>query len=121
MILRYVKSKADWWTNVAHYNRERIRRGATVDKTVCRKNHVLNGNRQTRNLHITKYINKTMKERTKFKQRQINFLEQKMHGLSLLQYLNQISENFWNQVSVAYCVSLCSGPRTAYRQANETS
>eukprot|EP00755_Sulcionema_specki_P011335 Sspe_Gene.7565::Locus_2570_Transcript_1_1_Confidence_1.000_Length_7081::g.7565::m.7565/K12856/PRPF8, PRP8; pre-mRNA-processing factor 8 len=32
MILRYVKSKADWWTNVAHYNRERIRRGATVDK-----------------------------------------------------------------------------------------
>ena len=38
MILRYVKMKADWWTNVAHYNRERIRRGATVDKTVCRKN-----------------------------------------------------------------------------------
>ena len=28
MILRYVKSKADWWTNVAHYNRERIRRGS---------------------------------------------------------------------------------------------
>lgn len=38
IILRYVKSKADWWTNVAHYNRERIRRGATVDKTVCKKN-----------------------------------------------------------------------------------
>jgi len=38
MILRYVKQKADWWTNVAHYNRERIRRGATVDKTICRKN-----------------------------------------------------------------------------------
>ncbi|UIZ20631.1 hypothetical protein KXD40_001180 [Peronospora effusa] len=38
MILRYVKSKADWWTNVAHYNRERIKRGATVDKTVCHKN-----------------------------------------------------------------------------------
>lgn len=38
MIMRYVKSKADWWTNVAHYNRERIRRGATVDKTVCKKN-----------------------------------------------------------------------------------
>jgi pre-mRNA-processing factor 8 len=38
MILRYVKSKADWWTNVAYYNRERIRRGATVDKTVCKKN-----------------------------------------------------------------------------------
>lgn len=33
-----MKQKADWWTNVAHYNRERIRRGATVDKTVCRKN-----------------------------------------------------------------------------------
>eukprot|EP01105_Mastigella_eilhardi_P006318 TRINITY_DN17931_c0_g1_i1.p1 TRINITY_DN17931_c0_g1~~TRINITY_DN17931_c0_g1_i1.p1 ORF type:complete len:2353 (+),score=674.91 TRINITY_DN17931_c0_g1_i1:30-7061(+) len=38
MILRCVKSKADWWTNVAHFNRERIRRGATVDKTVCKKN-----------------------------------------------------------------------------------
>lgn len=38
LILRYVKSKADWWTSVAHYNRERIRRGATVDKTVARKN-----------------------------------------------------------------------------------
>lgn len=38
MILRFVKSKADWWTNVAHYNRERIRRGATVDKTMCKKN-----------------------------------------------------------------------------------
>uniref|UniRef100_A0A1I8F895 JAB_MPN domain-containing protein n=1 Tax=Macrostomum lignano TaxID=282301 RepID=A0A1I8F895_9PLAT len=25
MILRYVKAKADWWTNTAHYNRERIR------------------------------------------------------------------------------------------------
>ncbi|KAL1925735.1 uncharacterized protein VTP21DRAFT_618 [Calcarisporiella thermophila] len=38
LILRYVKSKADWWTSVAHYNRERIRRGATVDKTVAKKN-----------------------------------------------------------------------------------
>ena len=38
IILRYVKSKADWWISVAHYNRERIRRGATVDKTVARKN-----------------------------------------------------------------------------------
>ena len=38
IILRYVKSKADWWTSVAHYNRERIRRGATVDKTVSKKN-----------------------------------------------------------------------------------
>ena len=38
MILRYVKAKADWWTSTAHYNRERIRRGAAVDKTVCKKN-----------------------------------------------------------------------------------
>ena len=38
MILRYVKSKADWWTTIAHYNRERIKRGATVDKTVAHKN-----------------------------------------------------------------------------------
>jgi pre-mRNA-processing factor 8 len=38
MILRYVKAKADWWTNIAHYNRERIKRGGTVDKTVVRKN-----------------------------------------------------------------------------------
>ena len=38
MILRYVKAKADWWTNATYYNRERIRRGATVDKTVVKKN-----------------------------------------------------------------------------------
>ena len=38
IILRFVKSKADWWISVAHYNRERIRRGATVDKTVAKKN-----------------------------------------------------------------------------------
>jgi pre-mRNA-processing factor 8 len=38
MILRYVKAKADWWTNVAHYSRERIQRGSTVDKTLCKKN-----------------------------------------------------------------------------------
>ncbi len=36
LILRYVKAKADWWTNVAHFNRERIRRGATVDKTAAK-------------------------------------------------------------------------------------
>jgi pre-mRNA-processing factor 8 len=36
MILRYVKAKADWYTNATHYNRERIKRGATVDKTVCK-------------------------------------------------------------------------------------
>lgn len=38
VIMRYVKSKADWWTNVTHFNRERILRGATVDKTVVKKN-----------------------------------------------------------------------------------
>ncbi|KYQ89964.1 hypothetical protein DLAC_08534 [Tieghemostelium lacteum] len=38
MILRYVKAKADWWTNVSHYQRERIKRGATIDKTACKKN-----------------------------------------------------------------------------------
>ncbi len=38
MILRYVKAKYDWWTNTAHYNLELIRRAATVDKTVCKKN-----------------------------------------------------------------------------------
>lgn len=41
MILRYVKSKADWWTSVAHYNRERIKRGATVDKTICKKVRIM--------------------------------------------------------------------------------
>ncbi|ODQ65863.1 PROCN-domain-containing protein [Nadsonia fulvescens var. elongata DSM 6958] len=38
IILRYVKAKADGWISVAHYNRERIRRGATVDKTIAKKN-----------------------------------------------------------------------------------
>lgn len=38
MILRYFKAKADRWTNIAHYNRERIKRGGTVDKTVVKKN-----------------------------------------------------------------------------------
>jgi hypothetical protein len=36
MIIRFVKAKADWYTNATHYNRERIKRGATVDKTVCK-------------------------------------------------------------------------------------
>ena len=38
VILLYIKSKADWWTSVAHYNRARVRRGATVDKAVVKKN-----------------------------------------------------------------------------------
>lgn len=33
-----MKSKADWWTTAAYFNRERVRRGATVDKTVVKKN-----------------------------------------------------------------------------------
>jgi pre-mRNA-processing factor 8 len=41
MILRYVKAKADWWTNIAHYNRERIKRGGTVDKTVVKVSSLL--------------------------------------------------------------------------------
>ncbi|KAF8202031.1 NUC071 domain-containing protein [Mycena galopus ATCC 62051] len=38
IILQYIKSKADWWCSVAHYNRECIRCGATVDKAVVKKN-----------------------------------------------------------------------------------
>ncbi|KAG0693638.1 pre-mRNA processing splicing factor 8 [Suillus ampliporus] len=38
IIIRYIKSKADWWCSVAHYNRECICRGAMVDKAVVKKN-----------------------------------------------------------------------------------
>lgn len=38
MIERYIQAKADGWISVAHYNRERIQRGTTVEKTVARKN-----------------------------------------------------------------------------------
>lgn len=38
VIEHYVKAKADGWISIAHYNRERIRRGATVEKTVVKKN-----------------------------------------------------------------------------------
>ena len=38
IILRYIKSKADWWCSVAHYKREHIRHGATVDKAIVKKN-----------------------------------------------------------------------------------
>ncbi|GMF07769.1 unnamed protein product [[Candida] boidinii] len=38
IIERYVKAKAEGWISVAHYNRERIKRGATVDKAVTKKN-----------------------------------------------------------------------------------
>ncbi|XP_023720626.1 pre-mRNA-processing-splicing factor 8-like [Cryptotermes secundus] len=38
MILHYLKMKGDWWTNIAHYNREHIHCAATVEKTACKKN-----------------------------------------------------------------------------------
>ncbi|CAH6720476.1 pre-mRNA-splicing factor 8 [[Candida] jaroonii] len=38
MIERYIKAKADHWIQVTYYNRDRIRRGATVEKTVAKKN-----------------------------------------------------------------------------------
>ncbi|CEP25031.1 PRP8 [Cyberlindnera jadinii] len=38
IIERYIKAKADGWISAAHYNRERIKRGASVEKTVARKN-----------------------------------------------------------------------------------
>ncbi|ODV88975.1 hypothetical protein CANCADRAFT_65636 [Tortispora caseinolytica NRRL Y-17796] len=38
MILRYVKAKADTWISAAHFNRERIKRGATIDRTAAKKN-----------------------------------------------------------------------------------
>jgi len=38
IIFLYIKQKSNWWTSVTYYNRERIRRGATVDKTVVKKN-----------------------------------------------------------------------------------
>lgn len=38
MILKYVKLKADWYVNSTYQNRERIRRGAAVDKIVAKKN-----------------------------------------------------------------------------------
>lgn len=38
IIERYVAAKANGWISVTHYNRDRIRRGATVEKTVAKKN-----------------------------------------------------------------------------------
>lgn len=38
IIERYIKAKADGWISVAHYNRERIQRGANIEKTVANKN-----------------------------------------------------------------------------------
>ena len=38
IIERYIKAKADGWISVAHYNRERIRKGVSIEKTVVNKN-----------------------------------------------------------------------------------
>ncbi|KAK6202977.1 NUC071 domain-containing protein [Scheffersomyces amazonensis] len=38
IIERYIEAKADNWISVAHYNRDRIRKGTTVEKTVAKKN-----------------------------------------------------------------------------------
>ncbi|AQZ09897.1 PRP8 (YHR165C) [Zygosaccharomyces parabailii] len=38
IIERYIKAKADGWISGAHSNRERIKRGAHVEKTVVKKN-----------------------------------------------------------------------------------
>lgn len=38
IIERYIKAKADGWVSAAHYNRERIKRGAHIEKTVAKKN-----------------------------------------------------------------------------------
>jgi hypothetical protein len=38
IILKYVKMKADWWINSTYLNRDRIKRGTTVDKTLAKKN-----------------------------------------------------------------------------------
>ncbi|CAI5756086.1 unnamed protein product [Candida verbasci] len=38
IIERYIKAKADGWISVAHYNRDRIRKGVQVEKTVAKKN-----------------------------------------------------------------------------------
>eukprot|EP00760_Papus_ankaliazontas_P008488 PhM_4_TR13843/c0_g1_i1/m.79014/K12856/PRPF8, PRP8; pre-mRNA-processing factor 8 len=38
LITRFVRYKAEWWTTMAHYNRERIKQGRVVDKSVVRKN-----------------------------------------------------------------------------------
>lgn len=38
IIERYIKAKADGWISVAHYNRERIKKDAHIEKTVVKKN-----------------------------------------------------------------------------------
>ncbi|KAG7195924.1 pre-mRNA-splicing factor 8 [Scheffersomyces spartinae] len=38
LIERYIQAKADGWIQVAHYNRDRLMKGSTVEKTVAKKN-----------------------------------------------------------------------------------
>ena len=38
IIERYIQAKADGWISIAHYNRDRIMKGTTVEKTVAKKN-----------------------------------------------------------------------------------
>ena len=38
IIERYIKAKAEGWISVTHYNRERIKKGTHVEKTVVKKN-----------------------------------------------------------------------------------
>lgn len=38
IIEHYIKAKADGWISIAHYNRVRIMRGATVEKSMVKKN-----------------------------------------------------------------------------------
>lgn len=38
IIEHYIKAKADGWISIAHYNRDRITRGATVEKSMVKKN-----------------------------------------------------------------------------------
>ncbi|MCH0629904.1 hypothetical protein JNB11_08040 [Kocuria palustris] len=38
LIRRYIEAKANGWIELTHYNRDRLRRGVTVEKTVAKKN-----------------------------------------------------------------------------------
>ncbi|EGW33924.1 uncharacterized protein SPAPADRAFT_133535 [Spathaspora passalidarum NRRL Y-27907] len=59
IIERYIKAKADGWISVTHYNRDRIQRGATVEKTIAKKNlgrltRLWIKNEQTRQMNFAK-------------------------------------------------------------------
>ncbi|CAN3368761.1 pre-mRNA-splicing factor 8 [Diutina catenulata] len=38
IILRYIEAKANGWVEMTHYNRERLRRGISMEKTMAKKN-----------------------------------------------------------------------------------